>query len=417
MRFLPTAELASSASAVDISASVGATALILLSVQLPATFLLLSRLLKGARRQQPLQAKQPTPLQSPVVSVVVPTLNEAHRIEPCLAGLSAQPDVVREILVVDSRSTDGTQAKVAAFGKKDSRIRLITDDALPDGWVGRPWALHSGFLSTDANSDWVLGVDADTQPQPGLAATLLHEAETQGYDIVSLSPRFILKSAGEWWLQPAMLMTLIYRFDSAGVVVADTERAIANGQCFLSRRKVLKELNGYTCAASSFCDDVTLVREAARRGYKVGFLDGADVISVRMYEGIAETWSGWGRSLDLKDSISQGQLWSDLWLLVSTQALPIPLLLLAWIGVKLGAWESVGSVMFVAAVMLNVLLLTIRMGMQAAVAGSYDWTQSNPFKAMFFWFAPFADPVAVLRIILSAFQRSIKWRGKTYRRI
>ncbi|MEL7143112.1 MAG: glycosyltransferase family 2 protein, partial [Cyanobacteria bacterium J06573_11] len=144
--------------------------------------------------------------------------------------------------------------------------------------------------------------------------------------------------------------------------------------------------------------------------------DGADVISVRMYEGIAETWSGWGRSLDLKDSISHGQLWSDLWLLVSTQALPIPLLLLAWSGVKCWGWESVGSVVVVAAVMLNILLLTIRMGMQAAVAGSYDWTQSSPFKAMFFWFSPLADPAAVLRIILSAFQRSIKWRGKTYRK-
>ncbi|MEL7357699.1 MAG: glycosyltransferase, partial [Cyanobacteria bacterium J06560_6] len=225
-----------------------------------------------------------------------------------------------------------------------------------------------------------------------------------------------LESIGEWCLQPAMLMTLIYRFDSAGVMAPDTERAMANGQCFLSRRKVLKELNGYTCAANSFCDDVTLVREAARRGYRVGFLDGADVISVRMYEGIAETWSGWGRSLDLKDSISRGQLWSDLWLLVSTQALPIPLLLLAWSGVKFWGWESVESVVVVAAVMLNSLLLTIRMGMQAAVAGSYDWTQSNPFKAMFFWFAPLADPAAVLRIILSAFQRSITWRGKTYRK-
>lgn len=417
MRFLPIAALALSAGAVDISALVGATALVLLLVQLPATFLLLSRLLKGARRQQPLQPKQSTRSQAAAVSVVVPTLNEAHRVEPCLVGLSAQSDVVREILVVDSRSTDGTQAKVAALGKKDSRIRLVTDDALPDGWVGRPWALHSGFLSTDANSDWVLGIDADTQPQPGLVASLLHEAETQGYDIVSLSPRFILESAGEWWLQPAMLMTLIYRFDSAGVTVPDIERAMANGQCFLSRRKVLVELNGYTCAASSFCDDVTLVREAARRGYRVGFLDGADVISVRMYEGIAETWSGWGRSLDLKDSISHGQLWSDLWLLVSTQALPIPLLLLAWSGVKFRGWESVGSVVVVAAVMINILLLTIRIGMQTAVAGSYDWTQSNPFKAMFFWFSPLADPAAVLRIILSAFQRSIKWRGKTYRKV
>ena len=400
----------------DSAAVVGAIALILLSLQIPATFLLLSRLLRGARRQRPLQPRSHLENQSASVSVVVPTLNEANRVEPCLVGLSAQGPAVREILVVDSRSTDGTQAKVEALGRADRRIRLVTDDALPLGWVGRPWALHTGFLQSDASSEWVLGIDADTRPQPGLVNSLLYEAKTQGYDMVSLSPRFVLHGAGEWWLQPALLMTLIYRFDSAGVRSPGAERAMANGQCFLSRRAVLQALKGYTCAASSFCDDVTLVREAARRGYKVGFLDGADVISVRMYEGLGETWSGWGRSLDLKDSISKGQLWSDLWLLVSTQGLPVLVLMLSLLVVKLYGWGEVGSMVFEGAVALNAFLLLVRGGMQMAVAGSYDWSQSAALRSLFFWLSPLADPLAVLRIILSAFQRSIQWRGRTYQK-
>ncbi len=397
----------------DPIAGVGAIALTLIACQLPATFLLLSRLLKGARRQRPLQPRL-NPKDPAIVSIVVPTLNEAHRVEPCLIGLSSQGDAVREILVVDSRSTDGTPAKVDAIAQKDPRIRLITDEALPDGWVGRPWALHTGFLQSDAHSEWVLGVDADTRPQAGLVASLLYEAQTQGYDMLSLSPRFILGTAGEWWLQPALLMTLIYRFDSAGVQLPSAERAMANGQCFLSRRTVLAKLKGYSCAASSFCDDVTLVREAARRGFKVGFLDGAEVISVRMYEGMAETWSGWGRSLDLKDSISRGQLWSDLWLLVSTQALPLPLLVFALLAIKFYGWQSVGSLMLLGAIALNTFLLLIRCGMQAAVTGSYDWSKASFFQSLSFWLSPLADPLAVIRIILSATQRSIQWRGRTY---
>ena len=400
----------------DTAAVVGAIALLLLGLQVPATFLLLSRLLRGARRQRPLQPRHPLSEQSASVSVVVPTLNEAERVEPCLVGLSAQGPAVREILVVDSRSTDGTQAKVKALAKKDQRIRLVTDEALPLGWVGRPWALHTGFLQSDASSEWVLGIDADTRPQPGLVNSLLYEAETQGYDMVSLSPRFVLRSAGEWWLQPALLMTLIYRFDSAGVRSPGAERAMANGQCFLSRRTVLQALKGYTCAASSFCDDVTLVREAARRGYKVGFLDGANVISVRMYEGLGETWSGWGRSLDLKDSISKGQLWSDLWLLVSTQGLPVLVLAIELLVVSLYGWGEVGSIALEGAITLNALLFVIRLGMQAAVAGSYDWSQSALSKSLFFWFSPLADPLAILRIIFSAFQRSIQWRGRIYKK-
>ena len=392
----------------------GVVSLVLLAVQLPAAFLLLARLLRGARRQRPIQ---PHPQMQPAaasVSVVVPTLNEAHRVEPCLRGLCAQGAAVREILVVDSHSTDGTQAVVEAIAQQESRIRLISDDPLPSGWVGRPWALHTGFLHSHPHSDWILGIDADTRPQPGLINSLLHEAHRHRYDMVSLSPKFILKSAGEWWLQPAMLMTLIYRFDSAGVQKPATERAMANGQCFLARRSVLQKLDGYRCAASSFCDDVTLVREAARQGFQVGFLDGAEVISVRMYEGIVETWRGWGRSLDLKDSISRAQLGSDLWLLLSTQALPIPLLLIVGIVISFCGWVQVGSPMLAGAISLNLSLFAIRLGMQAAVAGSYDWSQCARSRSLFFWLSPLADPLAVLRIILSASQHSIQWRGRLY---
>ena len=396
--------------------AVGAFSLSLLAIQLPATFLLLSRLLRGARRQPPLQPRPAMTNQSGSVSLVVPTLNEADRIDPCLQGLSQQGKEVGEILVVDSRSTDGTPDKVKIMAQQDSRIRLITDEPLPPGWVGRPWALQTGFLQTSAGSDWVLGVDADTLPQPGLVGSLLHEAETQGYDIVSLSPRFILHEAGEWWLQPALLMTLIYRSDSAGVREPEPQRVMANGQCFLAKRSILEKLDGYTCAADSFCDDVTLARAAARLGFKVGFLDGADVIRVRMYEGMAETWQGWGRSLDLKDATSKGQLWNDLWLLVSTQALPIPLLMLLGFFWRGGS----GSLTLAGAIALNLILLTIRLGMQVAVKSSYQWPRntfsSAQFFAQFFWLSPLADPLAVLRISLSASQRSIQWRGRVYQK-
>ena len=86
----------------------GAIALTLLLVQLPAVMVLLSRLLKGPTRRPPLQPQAGAPSQVGTVSVVVPTLNEAQRIAPCLAGLAHQTEEVREIVVVDSRSTDGT---------------------------------------------------------------------------------------------------------------------------------------------------------------------------------------------------------------------------------------------------------------------------------------------------------------------
>ncbi|MDJ0511400.1 MAG: glycosyltransferase family 2 protein [Crocosphaera sp.] len=382
----------------------------LLLFQGTATFILLSRLLKGALRQPPLKPQSAHPSMLGKVSVVVPTLNEVERITPCLEGLGQQSYEVREILVVDSHSQDGTQELVKTAGLKDPRFRLMTDEPLPSGWVGRPWALHNGFLASSPRSEWVLGIDADTQPQRGLVASLVKAAEEEGYDMVSLSPQFILKDAGEWWLQPALLMTLLYRFDSAGVRNQTPDRVMANGQCFLSRRSVLDVLNGYSCAASSFCDDVTLAREAAKRGFKVGFLDGKNLIRVRMYEGIKETWQEWGRSLDLKDAASPPQVWGDLALLSLTQASPL------FLSIILGCFWLLGYdfLSLELAIALNLLLVIIRFALLFAVFPSYYKNKSLFFKSLLFWLSPLADTLAVLRILLSSLQTPKQWRGRSY---
>ncbi len=378
--------------------------LFILLSQISATAILLSRLLKGAKRRSPLLPQQADPSLLGKVSVIVPTLNEAERISPCLEGLSRQTYELREIIVVDSDSQDGTQNLVKAKAENDPRFRLMSDDPLPDGWVGRPWALHMGYLNMSDQSEWFLGVDADTEPQPGLISSIVKVAEAESYDMVSFAPQFILQYPGEWCLQPALLMTLLFRFESAGVDAASSSRVMANGQCFLCRRSVLKKLNGYTTAAGSFCDDVTLARNIAAAGYKVGFFDGSKVIKVRMYEGAKETWNEWGRSLDLKDAANSAQVWGDVLFLLCVQALPLPMLLLSGYLLYLG--NNYPTI--IAIFSLNAFLILLRYGMLIAIAPSYFGT------SFFFWLSPFADIPAVLRIFLSSLKKPTKWRGRNY---
>ncbi|MEM8640152.1 MAG: glycosyltransferase family 2 protein [Cyanobacteria bacterium P01_G01_bin.54] len=391
---------------------VGSSALALIYLLLSGPFILLflARLAKGARRRPPIAPQTPCPetndtVTPNVVTVVVPTLNEAARLSPCLEGLQQQGTELREVLVVDSRSQDGTGALVQAAATEDERIRLLTDDPLPPGWVGRQWALDFGFRQSNAQSDWILGIDADTRPQPGLIAGLLAVAIAENYDVVSLSPQFILQLPGEWWLQPALLMTLLYRFESSGVDATNPERVMANGQCFLCKREVLVAMDGYTVAQGSFCDDVTLARAIAARGYKVGFLDGRRVLQVRMYEGLRETWTEWGRSLDLKDAASPGQVWSDFWLLCCTQALP-----LWWVLIAAGLWGSGIQTLPIALLGgVNGFLLLIRVALLGAIAPCYAGS-----KPLWFWLSPLADSLAVLRIGLSSSRQPKQWRGREY---
>lgn len=392
------------------SESIDAISLGILILQGVASLILLSRLLPGAIRRSPLQPQLARSRFVGKVSAIIPTLNEAERIKPCLQGLSLQGEELREVIVIDSYSQDATPAIVEAQTKIDPRFYLINDPPLPPGWVGRPWALHNGFLNSSVQSDWILGVDADTQPQAGLVTSLLAIAEAEGYDLISLSPQFILQYPGEWWLQPALLVTLLYRFDSAGVDSSDPQRVMANGQCFFCRRSVLEALAGYTSAANSFCDDVTLARKIAAAGYKVGFIDGAKLIKVRMYEGAKETWQEWGRSLDLKDAASPLQVWSDWWFLLLVQGLPLPLLSVALLLFSLGYT----SMTLVALIGLNLWLLFLRLIILVAIAASYQRPAKLSLASGLFWLSPLADPLAVMRILLSSLKTPTQWRGRIY---
>jgi dolichol-phosphate mannosyltransferase len=380
----------------------------LLTLQLPAIALWLARLTQGAWRRPALQPQRSTAPMSGQVSVVIPTLNEVDRLQPCLDGLSQQQAELREVIVVDSRSTDGTADLVRAHQQTDRRFRVMQDEPLPPDWVGRPWALNAGFTASSDQSTWVLGVDADTQPQPGLIASLLQVAAQEGFDLITLSPRFILKYPGELWLQPALLMTLIYRFGAVGDRFNPPDRVMANGQCFFCKKSVLQAVGGYTSARSSFCDDVTLARVIAQTGAKVGFLDGANLLKVRMYEGLGETWREWGRSLDLKDATSRSQLLADLWLLTMVQGLPLLLVAIALLQIKFGAPTPIAFIILGA----NVGLIAIRYLLNIAIANSYDLSPAQ--HRWLFWLSPLADPVAVIRIWLSARQTPRQWRGRLY---
>jgi dolichol-phosphate mannosyltransferase len=377
--------------------------LILLVLQLPAVALLLARLLPGIKRPTPLAPAGEIPAYLGQVSVVIPTLNEVQRLGACLAGVQRQGYSIREILVVDSHSQDGTRELVAARQTHDPRIRLLSDPPLPADWVGRPWALDWGWRQSSPGSAWILNLDADTRPQIGLVPALLQLAIQENYDVITLSPQFILKYPGEWWLQPALLMTLIYRFGATGINPAVPERLMANGQCCLVRRAVLEKMGGYETAKSSFCDDVTWVRNVAKQGYKVSFLDGSRVLQVRMYEGFWETWREWGRSLDLKDATSAAQLWGDNWFLLCVQGLPIWFVLVSTFLPN----NPVNQMWF----WVNLFLVLIRWGMLLAIRPVYAGWDRHSWP---FWLSPLADSLAVIRIILSSVTRPKRWRGRYY---
>lgn len=90
------------------------------------------------------------------LSVVVITLNAASQLADCLKSAA----FADELLVVDSGSTDGTQALAAQFG-----ARVVHQD-----WLG--FGPQKQFAVEAATHDWVLCLDADERISPALQASL-----------------------------------------------------------------------------------------------------------------------------------------------------------------------------------------------------------------------------------------------------
>ena len=169
---------------------------------------------------------------------------------------------------------------------------------------------------------------------------------------------------------------------------------------------MLEAHGGYAAARASFADDVTLVRELARAGRRVGFLDGSRLYDVRSYTSAREAWREWGRSLDLKDATTRARQWSDVIFLLLAQGTPLVALLVLAARSFLGSPLPPGGRWLLAT---SSALVAVRVMLQFALTRSYA------VRGMPFWLSPTADPLAALRILLSSLRRPTRWRSREYR--
>jgi dolichol-phosphate mannosyltransferase len=335
-----------------------------------------ARLARGRRLRRPLAPGAPT--LPGTVSVVVPARDEEERIAGCLAPLRSEP--VEEVLVVDDESRDATAEVARAHG-----ARVLRGAPLPDGWAGKAWALDQGLRAT--GGDWVVFLDADTRPQPGLIRALI-EAATP-FDLLSAGPRFVCETAGERLLHPSFLTSIVLRVGPTDV--AGLRRPVANGQCMVVRREALLRAGGWARVASYMTEDVALARALVREdGWRLRMADAADVLEVRMYESARETWHGWGRSIIDPEVSSRVGVGFDLLVIWLVMALPLPRLLLRR-----------GDA-------LDVALLAQRLALVGAFRRAY-----RP-RGIAFWLSPLADVPVALRLTWSVLRPPRSWRGRTY---
>lgn len=130
---------------------------------------------------------------APILTIVVPTLNERDNIDPLIALLDAAlPKTNWEVMFVDDDSTDDTTKHIRARALADPRVRCIQRI----GRRGLSTACIEGVLASSA--PYVAVMDADLQHDEALLPRMIEILRSEGVDVVIGSRYAAGGGLGEW---------------------------------------------------------------------------------------------------------------------------------------------------------------------------------------------------------------------------
>ena len=216
------------------------------------------------------------PVRLDQLTVLIPARNEADVIGQTLAGLQAQGQGLR-VVVIDDQSTDGTAEVALGF----AGVKVIPGKPLPKGWAGKLWALEQG--RGEVHTAWTLLLDADIVLQPGMLAALLARQREQGVQFVSLMAD--LRRTSVW--DRLLLPTFVYYFKLLYPFALANGRwrwaAAAAGGCILVETAALRKVGAFESLRDALIDDCTLARQIKRAGLRTWTGLSRGVISLRPY--------------------------------------------------------------------------------------------------------------------------------------
>jgi len=220
------------------------------------------------------------------VAVIIPARNEEAVIARCVRSLAGQ---AARVLVVDDHSSDRTAEEARAAG-----AAVIPAPPLPPGWLGKPHACWTG--ARQAETEWLLFVDADTWYEPGFVAALLAWAEGRRLDAVTVFPRQVCLRWFEGALVAYGLGLYFAGVNAARINDPRAPDALANGQCILVRRDAYLRTGGHAAVAGSVTEDVALAALWKRSGLRFAVCRAERLASVRMYDSFLVLWRGFRKN-------------------------------------------------------------------------------------------------------------------------
>ncbi len=189
----------------------------------------------------------------PSVSVCLPARNETGSMTECLESVLASDYPKIEIIVLDDESSDNTSNLIKAFAH--SGVRFVQGSPLPDGWLGKNYALHT--LMEEASGQYILFMDVDTRLSVSTISKLVDHAVATGHGMVSVIPQRY-----DTYRPSAWLGTLRFFWE---IVLGSARRPGSSAALWMVKRRALGELQGFAPLHDQVQPEAYIARDFASK--------------------------------------------------------------------------------------------------------------------------------------------------------
>ena len=349
----------------------------------------------GRRHMPPLRTMPvPTDAELPSASVVITALNEERSIEQALRSVLAQDYPGLEVIVVNDRSTDRTGAILDRMAEQESRLRVIHNQELPSGWLGKNHALQLGAGA--ARGDLLLFTDADVIFEPSSLRRAVGYLLRERFDHLAVAPEIVVPGPllGMFMGAFAVFFNLYAR--TWKVRDPKSSAHVGIGAFNLLRADAYRRIGGHEPIRMRPDDDMKLGKLVKAAGLRQALAMGRGLVRVEWYSSLREV----ARGLE-KNSFS-GVEYSVVRLVGSTFAL---LAFNVWPFVAVFVTSGVTRMLYAA---IAVLLLAVAAGGIRESGGKAWHALGFPFASLFFLYVLWRSTLKAL------WNRGIDWRGTHY---
>jgi glycosyltransferase involved in cell wall biosynthesis len=309
--------------------------------------------------------------------------------------------------VIDDQSTDKTAEIVRRVQEKNEVIKLISGKRLPPGWIGKNHALFQGVQK--ASGEYLLFLDADViLTSRRCISQIVRYAMEHETDLLTLVPELECKTFWEKVVLPILGFFIINRFTLKKINDPSSKITSVVGPFLFFKRQTYEKIGGHERIKGEIVEDLVLAQTIKKKGYRLSYLLGMELFSLREYTNLQEIWEGFSKNFFAGMNQNVWTAIGCIFLMLSVLVLP-PLSVLLGLGYLIfSGWDKFAILYLILGIFPYFITIVVRriLKIYAKLDDTYAFLQ--PLGALVL------ISILINSIIKVSLRKGVSWKGRVY---